>query len=281
MAANYSIETVLTGYGLVEGPRVDAENGLYFSDPVEGGVYRLAPSGEVETVVPKRRGVGGIVLHADGGIVISGRDLSHVKDGESRIIWKLEGAPGFNDIFTDAEGRIYAGTQRFDPFLKKPKQVPGELYRVDAEGQATQLYDDVGLTNGIGFSPDARQIYHSDSHRLHVIAHDLNEDGRCVNRRVFTRLPKGAPDGLCVDESGCVWVAAYGAACATRFTPDGKVDLQLEVPAERVASVCLGGPDRRDLYVVTGDNLNDKSLRGTIFRTRVDVPGLPTPLARI
>lgn len=281
MATNHPIETVLTGYGLVEGPRVDAENRLYFSDARNGGVYRLAPGSEVETIVPRRRGVGGIVLHADGGIVISGRDLSHVKNGESRIVFKLEGAPGFNDIFTDTEGRIYAGTQRFDPFREGAQQVSGELYRIESAGKATELYDDVGLTNGIGFSPDGRQIYHSDSHRGHVIAHDLTEDGRCINRRVFAQMRSGAPDGLCVDESGCVWVAAYGAACATRFTPEGDLDLQLEVPAERVASVCLGGPDRRDLYVVTGDNSNDRSLGGTVFRTRVDVPGLPTPLARV
>ena len=41
-------------YGLVEGPRVDDRDRLYFSDAKRGGVYRRSPGGEVETIVPKR-----------------------------------------------------------------------------------------------------------------------------------------------------------------------------------------------------------------------------------
>jgi sugar lactone lactonase YvrE len=48
-----------------------------------------------------------------------------------------------------------------------------------------------------------------------------------------------------------------------------------------VTSVCFGGPDRLDLYIVTADNTDDPALGGTIFRTRAAVPGLPVPLARI
>ncbi len=285
MAPQKPLETVITGYGLIEGPRVDAEDGLYFSDAYKGGVYRRAPDGEVELIVPRRRGVGGIVLHEDGGIVISGKNICHVKAGESRVVFDIEDAPGFNDLFTDAEGRVLVGTQRYDPFSEDARGVPGELYRIDAAGKGTLLYDDIALTNGIGFSPDGRRVYHSDSDRQHVIVHDLAEDGSCVNRRVFAEMPaempKGAPDGLCVDEAGCVWVAIFWGACVVRFTPAGEVDLRLEVPAKRVASVCLGGPDRRDLYIATGDNLEDKSLGGSVFRTRADVPGLPVPLARV
>src|SRR5688572_11654660 len=68
-------ETLASGYGLVEGPTVDADGNLYFSDVIGGGVYRLDAAGGIDTVVPKRRGVGGIALHADGGVVASGRDL--------------------------------------------------------------------------------------------------------------------------------------------------------------------------------------------------------------
>lgn len=60
-----TIETLATGYGLIEGPRVDAEDRRYFSDARRAGVYRRSPDGSIETVVPKRRGVGGIVLYAD------------------------------------------------------------------------------------------------------------------------------------------------------------------------------------------------------------------------
>ena len=87
MAVIREIELLTTGYGLVEGPRVDDADNLYFSDVHHGGVRRRAPDGTIDVVVPKRRGVGGIALHADGGLVISGRNICHVRDGETRIVF--------------------------------------------------------------------------------------------------------------------------------------------------------------------------------------------------
>ena len=81
--------------------------------------------------------------------------------------------------------------------------------------------------------------------------------------------------------SGCVWTASYGGSCLLRFTPDGDLDAAIDVPAEQVTSVCFGGADRRDLYVVTADNAEETSRAGTIFRTRADVPGVAAPFARI
>src|SRR3954451_22401073 len=92
------------GYGLVEGPRCDDAVNLYFSDVPNGGVYRRSPDGTIDTVVPKRRGVGGISLHAQGGIVVSGRNICHVKDGETRVLFAPD-APGLNDLIPDAKGR--------------------------------------------------------------------------------------------------------------------------------------------------------------------------------
>jgi len=275
-----SIETLVAGYGLVEAPRVDEDGGLYFCDARDGGVYRRAPDGGIDTIVPRRRGVGGIVLHAEGGIVVSGRDLSHVRAGESRTIHRHADAPRWNDIFTDAAGRIYAGTLRFDPFSDEAAPLPGELFRIDGEGEATLLYGDVALTNGIGFSPDERRLYHSDSARAHVIVHDVDGD-RVSNRRVFARLPKGAPDGLCVDEEGGVWVAAYGSGRVLRFDAEGEPSFEIELPERRVTSVCFGGADRRDLYIVTAAEPDQEPPKGGIHRTRVDVAGLPVPVARV
>jgi gluconolactonase len=277
------MELLASGYGLVEGPRVAADGSLYFSDVHGGGVYRRAPDGELTLVVPKRRGVGGIALHADGGIVCSGRNICHVRDGDTRILFDPPDTPGFNDIFTDESGRIYAGTMRTSPFggASENERTPGELWRIDAEGKATELYGDVNLTNGIGFSPDGKAIYHSDTARSHVIAHDVAPDGGCSNRRVFAKLERGGPDGLAVDVDGFVWVAAYGGSCVCRFDPTGRLDQNVEVPALEVTSLCFGGDDGRDLYIATAGNAEEPSLRGCVFRTRAPVAGLPAPLARI
>jgi gluconolactonase len=273
------LETLAFGYGLIEGPRFDPAGNLYWSDVPNGGVFRRAPDGRVDVVVPRRRSVGGIALHAEGGIVISGRDICHVKDGQTRTLFAGEGMV-FNDLFCDDAGRVYTGTIRSDPFKPGPR-VPGELWRIDAPGRAVQLYDDVQLSNGIGFSPDRRRLYHSDSTRRAILVSDFASDGTVSNRRTFAATPVGVPDGLAVDEAGCVWVAIAEGGCALRFAPDGALERKLELPARMVTSLCFGGADLRDLYVVTADNTEKPERKGTVFRTRVDVPGLAAPLARI
>lgn len=274
-------ETLASGYGLIEGPRVDAQGNLYFSDVHGGGVYRRSPQGAIETVVPKRRGVGGIALHAEGGLVISGRNICHVRDGETRVLFEGDEVPGFNDIFVDARGRVLAGSLRSNPFADEGERRPGELYRIEAAGRATELYGEVLLTNGIGLSPDGATIYHSDTARLSILAHRLGADGGVERTEVFAKLDGGGPDGLAVDEEGGVWVAVYGGGCVQRFGPAGALEQRIEVPANAVTSLCFGGDDRRDLYVVSADNSDDPARAGSVFRTRAPIAGLPVALARI
>ena len=75
-----TLELLASGYGLLEGPRVDDQNRLYFSDVPNGGVYRRSPGGKIETLIPERKGVGGIALNEGGGIVCSGRALIYCNE---------------------------------------------------------------------------------------------------------------------------------------------------------------------------------------------------------
>jgi sugar lactone lactonase YvrE len=78
-----------------------------------------------------------------------------------------------------------------------------------------------------------------------------------------------------------VWVALFGGGCVARYTPDGRLDARVEVPARAATSLCFGGSDRRDLYITTADNTQDAALGASIHRTRVEMPGLRMPLARV
>ena len=273
-----TIETLAHGYGLIEGPVVDADDNLYFSDVPNGGVYRRSPDGQIQVAIPKRRGVGGIVLHADGGLVVSGRNICHVIDGETRVVFAPDAS--LNDITTDADGAVYCGTIRSDPFNHDGPREMGECYRIDPDGSVQELYGGVSLTNGMAFSPDGRRMYHADSGNQHVIVHDV-VDGAVANRGAITPGGRFNADGLAVDEAGTVWVADFGAGAVRGLSPEGDEVGRIEVPASSITSVCFGGADLRDLYIVTADNTDDPSRGGTIFRTRADVAGLPVPLARV
>jgi sugar lactone lactonase YvrE len=81
MAAPH-FDVLAHGYGLAEGPCPAPDGSIFFSD-VMGGVYRWADGEGVSTVVPSRRGVGGIALHVDGGLLVTGRELLHVREDTS------------------------------------------------------------------------------------------------------------------------------------------------------------------------------------------------------
>jgi gluconolactonase len=265
-------EVLASGYGLVEGPTIDRDGSLLFSDVLGGGVYRRSTDGAIETVVPKRRGVGGIALHANGGIVCSGRDIVHVHDSETRTILHIDGVAGWNDIATDKGGRVYGGALRFPVFDPNAEPVAGEVWRVDPDAGPDLVFDDVVHANGIAFSPDERTMYASDSRAQRIIVFD-------VDRRVRHDIDAagyGTPDGMAVDEAGAIWVALVGGGVG-RFTPDGRLDRRVDVPSPFVTSVCF---DRNDLYVTTGGHENPE-LKGCVLRTEVDVRGTPVYPARV
>lgn len=273
------LETLAHGYGLIEGPCVDADGNLYFSDVPNGGVHRRSPDGEITLAVPKRRGVGGIVLHADGGLVVGGRNLCHVVDGDTRVLFD-PGVP-LNDLTCDPQGRVVCGTLRMDPFNPGSAPEAGEAYRVGPDGGIDELYRGVRLTNGIAFSPDGTRAYHADTFANHVICHDVDGD-TYRNRRPLFERPGFQPDGLAVDVDGVVWVADYEAGCVRGLDPERNTEVgRVEVPSTAVTSVCFGGTGNLDLYITTADNTERPERGGTIFRTRAEVPGVPVAAAVI
>ena len=281
------MQQVATGYGLIEGPVWDPARGLYFSDVINGGVHLLDRAGKVSLAVPKRRGIGGMALHASGGLVVGGRDIACVSladDGSTHSLLSLDaipGATGFNDLTADDAGRIYVGSLAFRVFGgEAPK--PGHLHVIDLDGTMRTVSDGVMLTNGLGFSPDGLRLYHSDARAPLVRVYDAKPDGSVGPWRKFASLGEtGVPDGLKVASDGSVWVAdAHGGRVAV-FNADGTHRQDLAVPLPMVTSLCFGGEDLRDLYIVTGSRDGPRENCGSVFRTRVEVAGLPLPPARV
>ena len=100
------MQQVATGYGLIEGPVWDPARGLYFSDVINGGVDLLGLDGKIKPVIPKRRGIGGMALHENGGLVVGGRDIACVSlaDGTSRTLLSLDAIAGATIISIIGQG---------------------------------------------------------------------------------------------------------------------------------------------------------------------------------
>ena len=65
------------------------------------------------------------------------------------------------------------------------------------------------------------------------------------------------------------------------FEPDGSLRRSIKCSLPMVTSVCFGGADLMDLYVVTGSRGTDRHNAGTVFCTRADVAGLPLAPAAV
>ena len=131
-------------------------------------------------------------------------------------------------------------------------------------------------------APDGRRLYHNDARAGIVRVYDVNADGSVGAWKTFASLaPDGVPDGLKVARDGSVWVAdAHGGRVAV-FEANGKHRQDIAVPLPMVTSVCFGGDDLHELYIVTGSRGGPHENCGSIFRIRVEVPGLPLPPARV
>jgi sugar lactone lactonase YvrE len=277
-------ETLASGYGLLEAPRVDEQGRLYFSDVPNGGVYRRNPDGKIENVIPRRRGVGGMMFNQGGGLVCTGRGLILFDEttGQSRdlfVEWEGKRLNGLNDLTTNDRGSVYTGSLGFDP-LSADKMIPGSLFRIDPPGKVTKLWDGIQVTNGLGLSPDRKLLFHSDSPTGAVWAYDITADAGVKDRRIFAKLPEGWPDGMAVDVEGGLWVAAVRVGEIVRFKNDGTLRERIKLPATMVTSLVFGGKDMTDLYVVTADNTAHPERKGTILRAHADVAGLAVPKAK-
>ena len=279
------MEELATGFGLVEGPTWINDKGLLFSDVIKGGVYLLDHLNNVLPIVEHRRGIGGIAIHQENGLIVGGRNIAYKSfTGDKTTILLsndvTEDALGFNDLTTDSKGRVYVGSVAFKVF-SDDEMIPGHLHVIDVDGSVRTISDGVMLTNGLGFSPDGRTLYHADARDAVVRQYEVSPDGNVSDWKPFVQANNGHPDGLAVAEDGSVWIAmAYGSRVDV-FESNGALRESLPVPLPMVTSVCFGGPDLKDLYVVTGSRGGPSDVCGTIFRMRVDVPGLPISEAKV
>jgi sugar lactone lactonase YvrE len=187
----------------------------------------------------------------------------------------------FNDGRCDRQGNFWAGTMVQDMSLAQPA---GALYRFDAQGNlSAPVIDNLIVQNGLSWSPDGRTMYLSDSHpsRRLIWAFDYDiETGEPRGRRVFADLHHfvGRPDGAAIDAEGCYWICANDAGRVLRFTPDGRLDRSIALPAIKPAMCAFGGPALDTLFITSirpaeGASEHD----GHVFAVRPGVSGCPEP----
>jgi D-xylonolactonase len=261
------------------------DNKLYWIDIPEGIIFRYDPETGNHEEFYSGEVIGGFTIQEDGSLLLflERGAVKILKDGEtSTVIDEIyeELDTRFNDVIADPEGRVFCGTM-------PAKDNKARLYRLDTDGSITKILDGIGISNGMGFTPDRKQMYFTDSPggKIYLFDYDL-ETGKIKNQRMFVTVPEseGVPDGMTVDKEGCIWSARWDGGCLIRYKPDGKEDLRIQFSAKKVSSVTFGGEDYRDIYVTTagGDKREEEGPdAGALFHLNLDIQGVPEFLSKI
>lgn len=248
------------------------EQRLYWSDLTRGQLYAFDPLRSEHELVLEGRPIAGLTWQADGSLLLF-RDRGRVDVYQKgKTVTILDEIPDeidgrFNDVIAAPCGRVFCGTM-------PTGDRPGRLYRLERDVSYHVVLPVVGCPNGMGFTPELKQVYFTDSTEHTIWVHDYHQDtGRLDNRRVFARTEAPVmPDGLTVDAEGNVWSAMWNGGRVVCYAPDGTIRRAVDLPTPRITSIAFGGKDLRDLYITSaageGPTGENEQCAGNLFCIR-------------
>ncbi len=270
---------------LGEGPTWDARTqSLYWVDirgrrvhHYHGGRDRLIQLEDMPGCLAPRPN-GHLIVALPGKIV----DLDPAS-GNLTPLYPFDDEPAINranDGKCDPLGRFLAGTMD-----NNEKEATGSLYSFDGK-TARRLLGNVGIANGLAWSPDTKIFYYIDTPTRQVQAFDYNiASGELTDRRIAIEVPEslGWPDGMTSDTNGNLWIAHWGGAQVTKWDPTtGQLLEQMPFPALNTSSCVFGGEDMNELYVTSARaGMSEAELvrypnSGGVFRLITNATGMPT-----
>lgn len=263
------------------------EERLYWCDIPRGRLLWYDPASGEHAVCYQGDPIGGFTVQADGALLLLMVDGAIRTWHDGRLRTLVDEVPElrgnrYNDCIADSVGRVFCGA------MSTPDQA-GRLYRLDTDGTLTVIEQGLGTSNGMAFTPDQEQLYHSDSNDRfrHIRLFDYDrQSGSLSDPRLFlvAKPDEGKPDGMTVDAAGYVWSARWDGGLLIRYAPDGVEDRRIEFPVPKVSSVTFGGEDYTDIYVTTAgghDRPGEGPLAGALFRVNLGIRGVPEFCSRI
>ena len=279
-----------------EGPTVDADGTVYFTDLDNNRILRMSPDGEVSTFRRPSNRANGLIFDSewrllaceggDGVTALPRVTRTTMETGEVEVVADHFEGKEFhrpNDLTIDGQGRIYF-TDRPEPGQGPDKTGVHGVYRVDPDGTIERILTEpeIERPNGIVISPDDRVLYLLETAQQEggarmIRAYELSDEGTVSQMRVFHDFyPGRSGDGMTIDSEGNLYVAAglhrrrgtsetLDTKCGIHvFAPDGELKEFIPIPEDTITNCAFGGPDLKTLYVTAGK---------TLFQIRTDIAG--------
>jgi sugar lactone lactonase YvrE len=261
------------------------ERTLYWVDILGRKIHRFYPATGHDDIFDVPWPVTLLAFRAGGGFVAATSNRLAFWDPRSQefnFVANLEADKPdirFNDGAVDPGGRLWVGTMN-----EKDNMSPdGVLYRLGRDLIVRKMAAGFTVSNGMGWSPDHKIMYFTDTMRRVILAYDYDSaSGAIEHGRPFVHIPEqeGLPDGMAVDSEGCVWSAHWGGWRVTRYDPTGKVEQVIKMPVPNATSCAFGGDNLDELYITTAwSGLSEKERQdcpaaGDLFRLKLNIKGM-------
>ncbi|MCP4886829.1 MAG: SMP-30/gluconolactonase/LRE family protein [Planctomycetaceae bacterium] len=270
-------ELVQDGFTFTEGPTWDSASGaLYFTDIPNTTIHRLDRNDQLSAFTTDSKHANGLMVAADGRLFACQMDGQVVaydqKTKKAKLLVSQHNGKRFNapnDLVLDKAGGLYFT----DPLFRAPTPLPQEVqavYYLSKNGQVTRVTEGLAAPNGIGLSPDGKQLYVIPSRQAEMLVYDVVGAGKLSNGRTLCQLkqPEGKSgtggDGMALDTEGNLYITTnLGVEI---ISPAGE-HRGLVVFPQQPANVTFGGEDRKTMYVTA---------RSALYRIRMPIAGLPS-----
>lgn len=286
MTNDYQINNVLYARArLGEGPVWDSTHQwLYWVDIYNHRVNRFNPVTGENLYFDVGDVVGAIAIISTNRLIMALRHslaFLNLDTGEVIPIIQIEAdKPGnrFNDGKCDRQGRFWFGSM-------SPGKTQASLYRYDPDGSLHLMETGLTISNGLGWSPDQKTFYLTDSPHRKIYAYNFDAvTGKISDRRIFVDLTGESfyPDGMAIDTQGNIWSAMWDGWCVICFNPKGEEISRIQLPIQRPTSCSFGGEDLRTLYITSASvGLSEEEIEksfysGDLFAVETNVVGLAT-----
>jgi gluconolactonase len=269
--AEGSVKLVGEGYKFTEGPTVDSEGNVYFTDQPNNRIVLLSNDGTISDFLKPAGRSNGMYFAPDGALIACADEANELweisRDGKHRVLLssfdgqKLNGP---NDVWLDDNGTIYFT----DPYYqrpwwehKKPPQPKQSVYKADRDGSNVLCVDDALVQpNGIIGDAKRRLLYVADIGDKKTYRYTIAKDGNLLDRTLFC---KQGSDGMTLDAVGNLYLT--GSAGVYVYNEAGELIQTIAVPKPWTANVALGGKDRKTLVITASDS---------VFTIPVKYPGI-------
>ena len=237
----------------IEGPAVDSKGNLYavnFKDEGTIGIIDQNGIPSLYATLPNGSIGNGIRFDRKDNMYIAdyiNHNILKIKKGSDKaIVYAHEPTANQpNDVAISPNGILYAS----DPNWKNNT---GKLWKVDKKGFHL-LEADMGTTNGIEVSPDAKKLYVNESVQRKIWVYDLDKKGNIKNKNLFFSFSDFGLDGMRCDIKGNLYVCRYGAGKVVVISPKGKIIRTIELTGENPTNITFGGKDNKQCFVTVSD----------------------------